>query len=80
MKSSMQLSIANKRVAAQFVSDLLNSSVNDLLSITITRREKYGACSVSIVTDMWSEDIVEKWVLDYFSPLISISPKITPVG
>lgn len=48
---------SDKTTLAQFVEDLLTNSKLSWRSITITSQVKSGEFSVSIVTDMSSEDI-----------------------
>ena len=70
----------NKKVVVQFVKELLRVSNIDYLSITITRREKSGDCSVSIVTDTLSEDTVENMARTYSKLHTNTSSKTTPAG
>lgn len=57
---------SDKVMLAQFVNDLLENSNLDWQSITVTKQVKSGEFSVSIVTDMSSEDTDES-IQDYFA-------------
>jgi hypothetical protein len=63
----------SKKVVAQFVNDLLNTSDVDWPSITIMKLEKLEAYSVSIVTNSSSEDTVERLARIYSVALLSTS-------
>lgn len=57
--------IGSREVVALFVYDLLRTSHDPSLSITITAQEKSGGYFVLIVTDTESEDILKSRVLEY---------------
>lgn len=66
-----------KKVAVQFVKELLRTLNTDSLSITITKLGKSADYSVSIVTDTSSEDTVEKLAQTYLKLRTSTSPETT---
>ncbi len=70
----------HNKVVVQFVKELLRTSVNDSLSITITKPAKSGVCSVSIVTDTSSEDTVENLAQSYLKLDTSTSTENIPAG
>jgi len=70
----------NKKVVVQFVKELLRTSNIDSLSITITRQERLGDCSVSIATDTSSEDTVRTLAQTYSRLRTSTSSETTPAG
>lgn len=72
--------IGSRRVVAQFVNDLLESSKLDCQSITITKRGKSEAYFVSIVIDILSEDIVVKLARNYLDVLTRTYKENIPVG
>lgn len=67
----------SKKVAVQFVKDLLRTLNTDFLSITITKLGKSADYSVSIVTDTSSEDTVAKLAQTYSKLRTSTSPETT---
>jgi hypothetical protein len=58
--------------AARFVDAILQCSVTDLVSITITKQATSGGCCVSIATDTLSEDTVKTLGRIYLEELMSI--------
>lgn len=72
--------ILSSKVAALFVEDILINSVFDCQSITITKQEKLGGFSVSIVIDTLLEDIDLTVERSYSKALGTIYPRNTQAG
>lgn len=70
----------SRMVVAQFAKDLLSTSEFDFQSITITQLVTSEDCSVRIVTDASSVDIVKMLAQIYSVALLNTSPPNTPDG
>ena len=70
----------NRMDVVRFVADIVVLSRSASAWITITTRGSSEDCSVSIVTDLLSADIVEKVAQTYFERHTNTSLQITQVG